>query len=111
MSDHRANEATSLEYHKAIAERLRNDPAILRTARSRVEEWIREGIVSDYYAEAWQAILDLPPAEVIGYLTDRGEKACALRQVSPFAGVLDARERWAIWRQARGTSDNDPSAA
>jgi len=27
-----------------------------------------------------------------------GEDADELRQSSPFAGVLSARERWALWR-------------
>jgi hypothetical protein len=32
-------------------------------------------------------------------LVDRSEEARGLRQVSPFAGVIDPRTRWAIHRR------------
>jgi hypothetical protein len=34
-------------------------------------------------------------------LVDPGESARALRQCSPFAGVVDSRTRWSIWRAVR----------
>jgi hypothetical protein len=32
---------------------------------------------------------------------DPAEGARALRQCSPFAGVIDPRTRWRIWREVR----------
>jgi hypothetical protein len=43
---------------------------------------------------------------IAAFLADRGETARELRQSSPFAGALSARERWAIWR-ATASPDDD----
>jgi hypothetical protein len=39
-----------------------------------------------------------------GALVERSEAADALRQVTPFAGVIDPRARWQIWRDVRQRS-------
>ena len=49
----------------------------------------------------WREILARPARDVALFLEDPGDRARQLRQTSPFAGVLDPRTRWAIWRQAR----------
>ncbi|HVS01238.1 MAG TPA: hypothetical protein VMT16_00565, partial [Thermoanaerobaculia bacterium] len=51
------------------------------------------------YALAWQQALSLPLADLLALLVDPGEPARAMRQVSPFAGILDPRERWEILRR------------
>ena len=98
---HGLAERASLELHRAVAARLRADPAQVERARRRVETWLRDGSVARAYAEAWSEALTGPLPELIRLLEDPRERACQLRQTSPFAGVLDARTRWAIWRQAR----------
>jgi hypothetical protein len=98
---HAVAEDRSLELHRAVAERLRGDPALVGRARDRVARWLREGTVARPYAEAWQAELRRPLEELIGLLVDPGERARQLRQTSPFAGVLAPRERWAILRRLR----------
>jgi hypothetical protein len=91
----------SLELHRAVAERILVEPTLLDRARRRVGEWLRDGSVARPYAEAWQAILGAPADEVARLLTDPGERARQLRQTSPFAGFLDPRTRWEIWRRTR----------
>ena len=98
---HAAAEERSLELHRAVAERLRADPALVERARDRVARWLREGTVARPYAEAWQAALGRPLEELTGFLVDPGEHACRMRQTSPFAGVLAPRERWDILRRVR----------
>lgn len=98
---HAVAEDASLALHSAVAERIRADPQLIARARHRVEEWLRDGSIAKAYAEAWLEILDRPPDEVAGFLQDPGERARQLRQTSPFAGALDPRTRWAIWRRAR----------
>lgn len=51
------------------------------------------------YAAAWRDRLGRPAGEE-ALLEDPGERARRLRQASPFAGLLDARTRWTIWREA-----------
>ncbi len=98
---HAVAEDTSLELHRAVAERLRADPSLIERARRRVADWLRDGTVARPYAEAWREILSRTADEVAGFLEDPGDRARRLRQTSPFAGFLDARTRWAIWRRVR----------
>jgi hypothetical protein len=82
--------------HRAIAERLRADPGLIELARRRTAAWRASGEVHSEYVEAWERLLGLPLEDVCARIVDPGEQARALRQVSPFAGVLSARERWSI---------------
>lgn len=99
---HQLAEARSLELHRLVAERLRVDPDVLARARARVAGWLQEGSVPRPFAEGWREVLGRSPDEVAAFLLDRGEAATRLRHSSPFAGVLDARARWAAWRRAGG---------
>jgi hypothetical protein len=109
LSDHRKAEQRSLRYHAAIAERLTNDPAIVVRAKQRVERWLADGSVARHYAEGWQAQLTAPLESLRAFLIDPSETARAFRQVSPFAGALSPRDRWALW--AASESDDDATAA
>lgn len=99
MDRHRLAEERSLAYHAEIADRLAHAPEILERARSRVRDWLARGEPSPFYAREWAAVLEGSPASIRVFLVDRGEHACELRQSTPFAGVLSARERWRIWRE------------
>ena len=101
MDPHHLAEETSLALHGAVAERLAQDPALVARARERVRCWLAEGAVARPYAEGWRDLLDGPLDGLCAFLEDDGERARAFRQVSPFAGVLDPRERWRIWRAVR----------
>ena len=89
MDAHRLAEERSIAMHAVIARRL--DASAVERARERVLGW-----EPGPYAEGWLAWLELPLPQLRERLVDPGEEARALRQVSPFAGVLTARERWAI---------------
>jgi hypothetical protein len=96
---HRVAEERSLALHRGVARRLRKDPEVLERARRRVQRWLADGSVPQRRAVRWAEILAGTVEEVAGVITDTGQEARDLRQVSPFAGALDARERWAILRQ------------
>jgi hypothetical protein len=100
MNLHRLAEERSLAYHRAVAERLRREPGLLGVARARVAAWLAEGR-SPYYARRWSEALAGPLEAVIALMVDEGEAARAMRQATPFAGMLDPRERWRIWRDVR----------
>lgn len=99
MDPHRLAEERSIALHLAVAERLRRDPRLIERARSRVDRWLATQEVHPTYARAWAELLERPLEELCSAIVDRGEKARALRQCSPFAGVLDAPTRWKIWRE------------
>jgi hypothetical protein len=101
MDAHRLAELRSIEMHRRVAEELRGRPTLLDDARARVESWAARPGVSPYYADAWRKVLALPLPDLCAFLVDEGEHATRLRQASPFAGALDPRERWRIWREVR----------
>ncbi len=104
MDLHRLAEERSLALHAAIETRLRKDPALIGRARERVRGWLSDGSVHRFYAERWRALLDGPDTLLFATLASTDEEDRALRQVTPFAGVVPAKERWAIWRDVRRKS-------
>ncbi|CAN5920709.1 hypothetical protein BH11MYX3_BH11MYX3_40970 [soil metagenome] len=100
MDGHRTAERRSLAYHRAIALRLTEDAGLIERARARVRSW-RQPEIHVRWIEAWSALLDRPIADVCRMLVDDSEQMTALRQMTPFAGILDARARWSVWRTVR----------
>lgn len=103
MSDrlHELAEERSLALHSLVAARLRDDPRLVAAARARVEGWLEDGSVHRDYAVVWHQLLSGPLGSLLDLLVDRSERARALRQCSPFAGVIDPRTRWRLWREVR----------
>jgi len=101
MDAHRLAEERSLALHREVAVMLRRDPARIRDARDRVRSWLADGSVAEPYARAWSDLLEGPLDALLAVLHDEGERARALRQVTPFAGCVDPRTRWRIWREVR----------
>lgn len=104
MPGKRLQELRSLEYHRAVAERLRSDPLVLQAARERLGRWREEGKLHPRYATAWEEILARPLDELLAFLVEESERAQTLRHVSPFAGTLDYRARLRIWRDVKERS-------
>lgn len=102
-------ERRSLALHRAIAERLAADPGAVigRARRNLVRMRARHGRAMTLLQE-WDIVLDRPVRAVQAVLTDPGEWARELRHVTPFAGVLSAGERAAVYRQF---VDDDHNAA
>ncbi|MCC6993249.1 MAG: hypothetical protein IT370_01340 [Deltaproteobacteria bacterium] len=98
---HRLAEERSLALHRLVVERARTDPQVLRKARQRVSEWLVTGATARFYAEAWAELLRRPDEAIFAALVDGSEAARALRQTTPFAGVIDPRTRWRLWREVR----------
>jgi len=101
VNAHRLAEERSLALHRAIADKLDSDPESLERARARVRGWLESAEVSPHWARAWEEVLSRPLPEIRSFLVDESEQARALRQVTPFAGAIDPRTRWRIWREVR----------
>ena len=91
VEGHGKVEWRSLAYHRAVGQRLNR--RILSDARQRLNRWQREGRIHPVWSAAWQQILDEPEDEIVRVLSSDSEQARALRQSSPFAGVLTEHER------------------
>jgi hypothetical protein len=87
----------SLALHRAIAEKIRANPALLEVARDNLDRWSQTNSRSQPYWDQWRELLALPLAELLTLLVDESERMTALRQATPFAGVLEPAERWAIY--------------
>jgi hypothetical protein len=102
VSGHALADARSLALHREVARRLRADAGLLQPARERVLTWQHSGQVASAYVEAWCRALDAGLPAVLEILEDPGERGQALRQASPFAHVIPARERWRLLQKLGG---------
>lgn len=94
-------EARSIALHRAIAERLVQEPdPVLERARRNLATLrsVHADGSADHWLDAWADLLDGPVDALVATLTDPGDTAHELRQNTPFAGVLSPRERWAVYR-------------
>jgi hypothetical protein len=99
LSGHLRLDRRSLALHRAIAAKLRADPSLLRIAHDNLDRWSRQNGRSQPYWDAWRRMLDGPLDGLLRLLEEDDEHMTAMRQASPFAGVLTPRERWAIYDQ------------
>jgi transcriptional regulator with XRE-family HTH domain len=89
----------SLELHRAIASRLREDPApVLEQARRNVDRMLARATAPSQALREWSVLLDRPLEALLAVLTDPDPWARELRHVTPFAGVLPAAERTRVYR-------------
>lgn len=93
---HRRAELRSLAYHRALAPRL--DRPALDEARYLLWKWRDQGRIDERYADRWEEILGRPLSEVRRIITEDSAQAAALRQSSPFAGMLSEPERLMVLR-------------
>ena len=95
-------ERRSLELHRAIAARLREQPTrVLAQAKANLGRMIdRLGEPSQPLRE-WAVLLDRPVDELVPLLTDLEPWARELRHQTPFAGVLSSEERAAVFASFR----------
>jgi len=92
----------SLAFHRAVAARLAADPKrTLDRARRHLRLLSRQHNHAAPLLRQWRCWLDLPQQELIFRILDPGEYARDMRQTSPFAGVLSARERATVLRDFR----------
>jgi len=89
----------SIALHRAIAEKLRADPALLDIARQNLDRWSLQQGRSQPYWDAWRELLNLPLEDLLTRMVEDSERMTAMRQATPFAGILSPAERWAIYAE------------
>jgi len=101
---HEYQDRVSLELARRIATGLPEHPEWLDLARTNLDRWseLNQGSpgLLRCYAE-WRSLLSLPLSEIQQILLAQTGEGQRLRQNSPFAGVLNAREVWEIKRRIR----------
>lgn len=96
----------SLALHRLIAEKIRQEPALFERVKATLARW--ETIVcanSQPYVREWQRLADLGLEECLAVATEDSERAAAMRQASPFCGILSEEERrefFLAWARKNG---------
>lgn len=85
--------------HRLVAEKIRHDPASFERVRATLEDWRRTVApnAQPYLAE-WERLASKGVEACLAVATEDSERARALRQCSPFVGILTNRERFAFLR-------------
>jgi hypothetical protein len=97
MTGHERIDRRSLAFHHAVAEKLRRDPSLLHIAIENIERWAQIPGLSQHYLNAWRELLALPFDELLTFIEADSEQMTAMRQATPFAGVLTPQERWRVY--------------
>jgi hypothetical protein len=108
LRGHQRIDRRSLALHRAIAEKLRADPALIQIAHDNLDRWSAKGGRSQPYWDAWRAILKRPLPVILELLEEESERMTAMRQATPFAGVLEPAERWAIYERFESAKSRNP---
>jgi hypothetical protein len=88
-----------IAYHRAIAAKLTEDPSLLRKAHAFLDRHEPSANHAMPYFKAWRELLSLPIDQLFPLLTEDSERMRALRQNTPFVGILTNHERWSILKQ------------
>jgi hypothetical protein len=101
-SDHRILDARSLAMHCRIVQKVSRDPRLLEKAKANLSRWSAkiDGPKPHYLVE-WQEILEKPWLTIAEIMTNMSEDATRLRSSSPFAGILNEKEREQIYAAFR----------
>jgi len=101
-SNHRILDARSLAMHCKIVQKISRDPSLLGKATANLQRWSAkiDGPKPRYLKE-WQEILEKPWPTIAEMMTSMSEDATRLRSSSPFAGILNKKEREQIYAAFR----------
>jgi len=91
---HEMLDQRSLAMHKLIAEKIRERPELFDHPKKTLARWrVIVDQASQPYLEVWQELFDQGVEAALAVATEDSERATALRQSSPFCGVLTEEER------------------
>lgn len=90
----------SVALHHAIAGKLMDDPdSVLRVARENLARMRSRHPEAGELLSEWAKVLERSVPEIVHILSDPGLRSRELRHVTPFGGVLTARERTEVYRR------------
>lgn len=101
-SDHRILDARSLAMHCKIVQKISRDPRLLEKAQANLSRWSpKVDGPKPHYMKEWQEILEKPWPTIAEMMTSMSADATRLRSSSPFAGILNEKERELIYAAFR----------
>ncbi len=101
-------ERRSLSLHRSIARKLAAEPrAVLEKAKRVLDRMTKKHPSAAPLLREWRIVLEFPVADLNEVLLDIRPHARELRHVTPFAGVLSARERAKVYRSFQTVSGGE----
>ena len=99
------DEARSMALHTEISQELRKQGReAIEIARRNVSRMLEQNPHASLLLEEWERILEGTTDQIVARMLDPGEHGRALRQVTPFAGVLSPAKRAAVYRSFRSAA-------
>lgn len=105
MNRHLLHDRNSLEIHKLVALKLREEPVLLEKVRRNLEE-AREKLGNTRAREEWEIVLLAPLEDICDFISQEDEHATRMRQSSPFIGIINQAERRRIYEQVFSRASN-----
>lgn len=102
MNTHQEIDNRSLEMHRLVAKKIRENPELFQSAVDTLANW--RAIVcesSQPYLREWETLFSQGCEAALKIAEEGSEKAAAMRQCSPFCGILTHQERFEFLNQWR----------
>ena len=107
MPSHDQIDQRTLAMHHLVVAKIRRDPALFGRVLATLARW--RGTVceaSQPYLMTWEALAQEGMEPCLRMAVEDSARAAALRQASPFAGLLSNKERFAFLKAWKGNSTN-----
>ena len=104
LQGHERIDQRSIAMHRVIAMKILAEPELLAIAHENIARAIAASNRSSHYAKTWSDILTKSLFEIAQLLEEDSETMRALRQATPFAGILTPAERWAIYDEFKSAT-------
>ena len=99
MRTHQQLDERSLAMHRLVAKRIRENPELFDKARATLGRWRSTvSVGSQPYLKLWDDVMNEGIEACLDLAVENSERATALRQASPFAGILTDEERLTFLR-------------
>jgi len=100
---HQSLDHLALLYFGAIAEKIRQDPSLLRIPLENIKQWREQGSISpgsEPGIQVWEKLIMQGDLEALtALMTDPGEEGTRWRQYPVFVGILTPEESAAVRKQ------------
>lgn len=99
--NHRFIEERSIALHALVAKKLSSNPSLINEVIEYTNKLCTSHPSSAFYFRKWLLLLHGDRDILFAKLVEDSEEMCAMRQSSPFSGVLKPKERWEIYENFR----------